>query len=182
EMVSGKGRKWRGLNKQSAQAGMGLFKTTTELGLWIFSTNLDGSRDYKELMPIQPMYAGRARAYDLIGQIQAKQHGGTGLYDTVLAGYQKLRAGWNPARINVLVVLTDGQNEDPNGISRATLLSRLRALADPSKPLRIVLIGLGPGVNITELTQIAAVTGGRACVTPDPRQIGAPFDPARAAT
>src|SRR5262249_19823866 len=83
DIVPGTGRTRMALTKQTAQAGMGLFKATTELGLWIFSTNLDGSRDYKELMPIQPMYAGRARAYDLIGQIQAKQHGGTGLYDTV---------------------------------------------------------------------------------------------------
>ena len=159
------------LTKQTAQAGLGLFKQTTEIGLWVFSTNLDGDRDYRELLPIQPIYVGKDRAYQLIGQIQAKSNGATGLYDTVLAGYQKLRSGWNPARINVLVVLTDGQNEDPNGISRATLLSKLRALADPRKPLRIVFIGLGAGVNATELSQIAAVTGGRAFVTPDPRKI-----------
>jgi hypothetical protein len=171
ENVPGTGKTRIELTKQTAQAGLGLFKPTTELGLWVFSTDLNGGRDYQELLPIQPMYTGRDKAYQIIGQIQAKPNGATGLYDTVLAGYQKLRSGWNPARINVLVVLTDGQNEDPNGISRATLLGKLHALADPRKPLRIVFIGLGTGVNATELSQIAAVTGGRAFVTPDPRKI-----------
>jgi hypothetical protein len=160
------------LTKQTAQAGLALFKPTTEVGLWVFSTNLDGRKDYRELLPIEPMYLSRAQATAVIGQIQAKPNGSTGLYDTVLAGYQKLRAGWNPARINALVVLTDGQNEDPNGISRATLLRRLRALANPRKPLQIVFIGLGRDVNPAELNQIAAVTGGQAFITPDPRGIG----------
>jgi hypothetical protein len=171
ENVPGTGKTRMDLTKQTAQAGLGLFKPTTEVGLWVFSTRLDGDRDYKELLPIRPMYLGRNTAVRLIGQIQAKPNGATGLYDTVLAGYQTLRAGWNPARINVLVVLTDGQNEDRNGISKATLLSRLHALADPRKPLRIVFIGMGTGVNATELSQIAAVTGGRAFVTADPRRI-----------
>ncbi len=170
--VPGTGKTRIELTKQTAQAGLGLFRPTTELGLWVFSTDLGGGKDYRELLPIQPMYAARERAYQVIGQIQAKQNGATGLYDTVLAGYQKLRVGWNPGRINVLVVLTDGQNEDPNGISRGTLLTKLRALADPRKPLRIIFIGLGSGVNATDLSQIAAVTGGRAFVTPDPRRIG----------
>jgi hypothetical protein len=160
------------LTKQTAQAGLALLKPTTEVGLWEFSTNLNGSKDYRELLPIQPMYLSRAAATAVIGQIQAKPHGSTGLYDTVLAGYQELRAGWNPARINALVVFTDGQNEDPNGISRATLLRRLRALTDPRKPLQIVFIGIGRGVNATELNQISGVTGGQAFITPDPRGIG----------
>jgi von Willebrand factor type A domain len=172
ETVPGTNKTRIELTKQTAQGGLALFKPTTEVGLWVFSTNLDGNKDYRELIPVEPMYLSRARATAAVGQIQAKQRGATGLYDTVLAGYQKLRAGWNPARINALVVLTDGQNEDPNGISRATLLSRLRALADPRKPLQIVFIGLGRGVNVAELRQIATVTGGQAFTTPDPRKIG----------
>jgi hypothetical protein len=159
------------LTKQAAQMGLGLFKPTTEDGLWVFSTDLGGGKDYRELAPIQPLYSGRATLIAKIGEIEAKVGGSTGLYDTVLAGYQALRRGWNPGRINALVVLTDGQNEDPDGITRATLLSRLRALADPKKPLPIVFIGLGPGVNQQELAQIARVTGGQAFVTPDPRRI-----------
>ena len=159
------------LTKRAAQMGLGLFKPTTEDGLWIFSTDLGGGKDYKELAPIQPLYSGRATLLAKLGQIQAKVNGSTGLYDTVLAGYQALRRGWNPGRINVLVVFTDGQNEDPNGISRAALLGQLRALSNPKKPLPIVLIGLGPGVNQQELTEIANASGGRAFVTPNPAKI-----------
>jgi ABC-type molybdate transport system substrate-binding protein len=171
QLVPGTDKTRMELTKQTAQAGMGLFKPTTEAGLWIFSTDLPGGKDYQELLPIGPLYAQGAKAIAAIGRIQAKPNGSTGLYDTVLAGYQTLRAGWNPARINALVVLTDGQNEDPNGITRPVLLTKLRALADPRKPLRIIFIGLGTDVNATELSQIAAVTGGRAFVTPDPRKI-----------
>jgi hypothetical protein len=172
EPVPGTGKTRIELTRQTAQAGLGLFRPTTEFGLWVFSTNLDGPRDYRELMPLQTMFTGRTRAYQMIGQIQAKPNGGTGLYDTVLAGYQKMRAGWNPARINVLVVLTDGQNEDPAGISRQALLAKLHTLADPRRPLRIIFIGMGTGVNAAELSQIAGATGGRAYITPDPRRIG----------
>jgi ABC-type molybdate transport system substrate-binding protein len=159
------------LTKQAAQMGLGLFKPTTESGLWIFSTDLSPGKDYQELLPIEPIYIGRDDALAKISQIQAKPNGATGLYDTVLAGYQTLRRGWNPGRINALIVLTDGQNEDPNGISRDTLLAELKKLADPKKPLYIVFIGIGPGVNEQELTSIASVAGGRAFVTPDPRKI-----------
>jgi hypothetical protein len=159
------------LTKQAAQMGLGLFKPTTESGLWIFSTDLSPGRDYQELIPIEPIYVGRDEALAKLGQIQAKPNGSTGLYDTVLAGYQTLRRGWNPGRINALVVLTDGQNEDPNGISLPTLLARLKKLADPKKPLYVVFIGIGPGVNQQELSAITNVTGGEAFTTPDPRKI-----------
>jgi ABC-type molybdate transport system substrate-binding protein len=159
------------LTKQAARLGLGLFKPTTEAGLWIFSTDLSPGKDYQELVPIQPLYNVRELSNAKIGQIQAKPDGSTGLYDTVLAGYQTLRRGWNPGRINVLVVFTDGQNEDPNGITRAALLAQLKKLSDPKRPLPIVMIGLGPGVNKQELTAITTATGGYAFITPDPRKI-----------
>ncbi|MDQ3579271.1 MAG: substrate-binding and VWA domain-containing protein, partial [Actinomycetota bacterium] len=39
------------LTVRAATQGMGLFKPTTELGLWLFSTELDGDKDYRELLP-----------------------------------------------------------------------------------------------------------------------------------
>jgi Ca-activated chloride channel homolog len=154
---------------------LGLYGDESAIGLWVFSTHLDGNRDYHEVVPIAPLSANRAALAAAIGKLQVKQGGATGLYDTVLAAYKELTARWDPARANTITVFTDGQNEDDNGISRATLLSELGKLYDPARPVRIVFLGLGPDVNADELAQIAKVTHGQSFVSRDPGRIGEIF-------
>lgn len=156
------------VTQSAALQGLGLYSDDSEIGLWTFSTNLDGARDYREVVPIGPLSTQRATLASAFSRIQVKQGGATGLYDTVLAGYQRVSRDWDPARSNTLLVFTDGQNEDPQGISRDTLLRELRKLYDKDRPVRIVFLGLGPDVNAEELNAIAAATRGLAIVTRDP--------------
>jgi hypothetical protein len=151
--------------------GLGLYSDDSQIGLWVFSTSLDGAKDYKELVPIGPLSTQRATLAAATAKIQVKQGGATGLYDSVLAAYQRVSANWDPARSNAVLVFTDGENEDPAGISRETLLAQLTKLYDPDKPVRIVFLGLGPDVNAEELTSIAKVTNGLAFVARDPGKI-----------
>jgi hypothetical protein len=161
---------------QAATAGLGLFKPNTKLGMWLFSTKLDGDKDYKVLLPVKTMTEQLASgALDAIRGVKAVPNGATGLYDTVLAAYQDGRQNWEPGRINTIVVLTDGKNEDPNGISLDQLLAELGKLQDPRRPLRVIGIGIGPGVDPAELKKIAEATGGQAFTTPDPTKIGDVF-------
>jgi Bacterial extracellular solute-binding protein/von Willebrand factor type A domain len=161
---------------QAAATGLGLFKANTKLGMWLFSTKLDGDKDYKVLLPVKTMTEHFASgALDAVRAVKAVPNGATGLYDSVLAAYQDGRQNWEPGRINTIVVLTDGKNEDPNGISLDQLLAELGKLQDARRPLRLIGIGIGPGVDPTELKRISEATGGQAFTTPDPTKIGDVF-------
>jgi hypothetical protein len=158
---------------QAAELGIGLMKPTTKIGVWLFSTKLDGDRDYQELLPVLPISEQvKAGAFAKLRAVQAIPNGATGLYDSTLAAYQSARQNFEPGRINTVIVLTDGRNEDGNSISREVLLAELAKLQDPRRPVRIIGIGIGPDIDVGELQAIAGATGGQAFTTPDPTKIG----------
>jgi hypothetical protein len=149
------------------QQGLGLMLDTSEVGLWLFATAMDGERDYMVLNPVVPLGPARAALIGKLAQVQVKPGGGTGLYDTTLAAYQDARRNWVPGRINVVMIATDGKNDDPKTISRANLIAELKKLNDPRRPLPIVFIGIGGGIDPAELTEIAAATDGKVFQSPD---------------
>jgi hypothetical protein len=160
------------LTIQAAELGLRLFKPTTKIGLWRFSTNLDGDKDYQEYLPVLPVSEQLTNgAVDRLRQVRAINGGATGLYDSVLAAYTSARQNWEPGRINLVVVLTDGKNEDPQGITQQQLLAQLADLQDPKRPLQIIGIGIGPDIDPVELRAISQATGGDAYTTPDPTKI-----------
>jgi len=171
--VPGTGANRMTVTVKAAELGIGLMKPSTKLGVWLFSTNLDGDRDYKELLPVLPISEQAANGgLAKLQQVQALANGGTGMYDSVLAAYQSARQNYEPGRINVVILMTDGRNDDKNSISRETLLSELGKLQDPRRPILIVGIGIGPDIDVGELQSIAGATGGQAFTTPDPTKIG----------
>lgn len=159
---------------EAAIQGIGLFKPTTKVGVWLFSTNLNGNNDYVELLPVETVSDHLSSgAVEKLRSVQAR--GATGLYDSTLAAYQSAAQSWEAGRINTVVVMTDGRNEDPNGISREQLLTELGTLQDPRRPLPIVGIGVGPDISVDELDAITEATGGEAFTTPNPAKIGDVF-------
>jgi hypothetical protein len=156
---------------KAAQGGAQLLLGTTEIGLWAFSTDLGGGRDYRELLPVGPVGPRRAAIATALGRMRVKPNGDTGLYDTTLAAYREATRNWTAGRINMVLILTDGRNDDDDGISRAQLLRELRGLVDRKRPVPILFIGIGPEIDPAELRQIAAVTGGRVALTPHPSGI-----------
>jgi hypothetical protein len=157
---------------RAAEAGLQLFQPTTRLGFWTFSTKLDGDRDYRDVLPVtavRDLIAGNAQ--DTLRAIRAKPEGKTGLNDTVIAAYRDSLANWEPGRLNLVIVMTDGNNDDPGGISHAQLLDQLRSTADPRRPVTVIGVAIGPDVDPAELTEITAATGGRSFVAPDPGRI-----------
>src|SRR6185436_17532575 len=114
---------------QTAQEGLGLLMDTTDVGVWVFSTRMDGDRDYQVLVPPGPLSQQRSRIFNVLGSIRAKPDGDTGLYDTTLAAYQEARRNWVPGRINVVLIATDGKNDDDGkGVSRAALVAQLKQM------------------------------------------------------
>jgi Ca-activated chloride channel homolog len=164
--------------KEAASQALALFAPETNLGTWVFSTNLVGNRDWAESVPIGPTNArlpdGKIRRQVLaeaLARLQAT-NGDTGLYDTTLAAFRAVQRSYAPQRINIVVLLTDGINDDPSGgIDRAELLRRLKAEQDKERPVRIITIAYGANADAASLKMIADATGGLAFVSRDPRDI-----------
>jgi Ca-activated chloride channel homolog len=157
---------------EAAKRGLALFDDSWALGLWVFSTELAGSRDYRQLTAIGPLSSQRDNLENGIAGIRPKKGGDTGLFDTILAGYKAVQEDWEPGRVNSIVMLTDGKNDDDNGISEAGLLAELKRIRDPERPIQVVVIGIGNEVSKAELDAITKVTGGGVFVTEDPAKIG----------
>lgn len=161
---------------EAARRGLGLFDDSWAVGLWTFSTNMNGNLDYVQQVPIGPLSAQRTQLLAKIGAIQPNPKGDTGLYDTLLAAYQEVKKDWDPGRVNSIVMMTDGDNDDPGGgVSHEQLLAQLQQLADPAKPIQVIIIGIGPSVNAAPLEQITKTTGGGVFVAEDPAKIGEIF-------
>jgi len=157
---------------EAARRGLALFDDSWALGLWVFSTQLVGSRDWRQLVPIGPLSSQRGTLEAALAGIVPKRGGDTGLFDTVLAGYNAVQENWEAGRVNSVVMLTDGKNDDNDGITQAKLLSELKRLADPERPVQVIIIGIGGEVSRAELESVTDVTGGGVFVTEDPAKIG----------
>ncbi|MFD0633461.1 substrate-binding domain-containing protein [Catenulispora yoronensis] len=96
------------------------------------------------------------------GALTDKPGSRNGLYDALLAAYQEVVKGWDPARVNTVVVFTDGKDDSLNSMSSDQLISKLKAAGDPAKPVRVFVVALGADVDLTLLNKITAVTGGAA--------------------
>ena len=148
--------------RDGALAGLSLMPDSTSVGLWTFSLGTT------ELVPLGPLggldngVPQRLALQRAGASLPGRVGGSTALYDTALAGYEELRSGFDATKVNALVLITDGRNERTGGLNLTGLLNRLRTEADPTRPVEIIGIGLGPDADMGVLNQIAAVTGGKA--------------------
>jgi hypothetical protein len=160
----------------AAQGGLQLFDDKWAVGVWLFSTDMNGTKPYKEIVPISPLSASRPDIQASIPKIVPKPGGATGLYDTLLAAYQTVQSSWQPGKINSVILFTDGENQNPDGISQGKLISELKRLNDPKRPVRVVIVGIGTEVNRSELEAIVKPTSaGGVFIAEDPAKIGEIF-------
>jgi hypothetical protein len=169
-----------GLNREqvtvrAAQGGLRLFDDSWAVGLWIFSTEMDGNVPYKELVPVGPLVSQRAQLVGGLNSVQPKRTGNTGLYDTVLAAYKAVQQGWDPGRVNSVIIMTDGQNDNPGGMNLDQLIGELQKVVNPRQPVEVIAIGIGTEVSRAELTRITQATGGGVFIASDPAKIGEIF-------
>ncbi|MEV5609945.1 substrate-binding and VWA domain-containing protein [Streptomyces sp. NPDC052225] len=165
------------VTKASMLAALSTFTPEDEIGLWEFSTHLDGERDYKKLVPTQRLgdRKGSGTVRDRLSAaftgLQPVPGGATGLYDTTLAAYKEATASYKDGKFNAVVVVTDGVNEDPGSISRSSLISQLEDLSDTEHPVPLIAIAVGPDTDKDEIEQIAEATGGSGHQVSDPADI-----------
>lgn len=178
--VPGRGMQSRiDVTRETLRQALANFTPEDEIGLWEFATGLDGSRDYRELVPTDPLGpvgasgSQRARLTRAFDDLAAVPNGATGLYDTTLAVFRQAQDGYVKDKFNALVVLTDGSNQDRLSISRSALIAELEKLDDPNAPVPLIAIAIGPDADLDELVEIADATGGAAYQVSDPAEIEA---------
>ncbi len=64
------------------------------------------------------------------------------LYSSLLAAYKTMKDGYNNTRPNIIIALTDGADSVPRMIRREQFKQDIQKLADPTKPIRVVIIGI----------------------------------------
>jgi hypothetical protein len=162
---------------QKAQLdGLRLFTDDSQIGFWAFASGLSGGKDYQEKVPIGPLNAAqRGRLGLAVTSGRPVGTNGRGLYESVLAAYKVVRDGWDANRSNTVLVCTGGPNAKPGGLSLDDVQVELEKLTDPTKPIRVVLLGFGPDVDLDELNTIAKTTGGKAFRVSRPEEIGGIF-------
>jgi hypothetical protein len=160
---------------KAAAGGLKLLDDSWAIGLWIFSTNVDGTKPYKELVPLGPLASQREQMLAALGTVAANPRGNTGLYDTVLAAYQNVQEHWDGGKVNSVVLFTDGINDNPGGMTLDQLLAQLRKIADPHKRVQVIVLGMGTDVAKPVMKKITDVTGGDVFIATDPANIGKIF-------
>ena len=160
--------------QQAALGALQKFSGEVELGVWVFSTQRSGEQDWEDLAPIAPLgdAAHSQQIAGIIASLPDRLGGATGLYDTTLAAVGRVREGYDPSKVNSVLVITDGRNEDENGIPLEELLATLGQQADPKKPIPVILIGFGPDTDLDAMTRIAKTTGGAAYSASRPEDLG----------
>jgi Ca-activated chloride channel family protein len=147
------------VTKRAAAQGLQLFDDRWAVGTWFFSTDLIGSQPWQPKVPISPLSSARTKLTQALNEMKPKKTGDTGLYDTALAAYKNVQSGWQPGRVNSVILFTDGVNQNPGGLTQDRLVAELKKARNAAKPVRMVIIGIGTEVDRNELKAIADASG-----------------------
>jgi Ca-activated chloride channel family protein len=167
------------LAKQAAADAIDLFAPDDEIALRIFTTDVSQTGeeantfldlvDYGRVADVGEQVRSRIR--DLIPL------NGTPLYDVTAASYERALDGFDESRINAVVLLTDGVNDDGNPSDDQDqldrLLSQLRAGSEGqlSRPVRVFTIAYSADADGGVLRRIAEASSAAAYQSTDPTSI-----------
>jgi Ca-activated chloride channel family protein len=174
---AGEGRETKlDLAVQAAVTALDEFRDDDEVGLRIFSTDLgpDGTDDFLDLVPVAPIGGQR-------DELRQRLEGlfpvaGTPLYTVTRKSFDEMRDAADPDKINAVVLLTDGRNEDPNNSDlEGTLRALTEGLEGQQSPVRVFPIAYGRDADPAVLRRIAEATDAASYDSSDPRSIDRVF-------
>jgi Ca-activated chloride channel family protein len=163
------------LAKQAAISALDQFKSDDLVGLRIFSTDLQPQepKDYIDVVPIGPISAIREELVAKINDLEPAN--GTPLYTVAGRSYDDMKAAFDPARINAVLLLTDGKNEDTRNNNLNALVDKLRSgsegAAGGSAAVRLFTIAYGKDADLAVLKRMAEATNGAAYSAANPTTI-----------
>lgn len=136
----------------------------TVASLWIYSQHI-GSHgdDFRQLIDVAPLGdAKRVAEFDkAVAGLDSFVGGGSGLYDSIAATYDRAKSTWRAGCTNTVVIVADGPNEDDYGLTLDLLKQRLASAKDAARPVQVVVLGLGDRVDAAAMRQVVAITGGQ---------------------
>jgi len=167
------------LAKQAAIQAIDLFAPDDEIGLRIFTTDItqvgDPTNTFVDLVEYGRVAdvgeAVRTRIRDLVPL------NGTPLYDVTLDSYETALASFDETRINAVVLLTDGVNDDgePSDDQEQldALLAQLRSGSEGelSRPVRMFTIAYSADADGGVLRRIAEASAAASYQASDPTSI-----------
>jgi Ca-activated chloride channel family protein len=150
------------------------FNDDDEVGLTVFTTDLADGADMATL--IEPGRVGDVKE-QLINKIRdLVPLNGTPLYRATQSAYEDQVATYDPSRINAVVLLSDGMNDDgePDD-DRDQLDALLEALSADAEgqgqAVRVFPISYGEGADLSTLRRIAEASQAAVYDSSDPRSI-----------
>lgn len=164
----------------AAASSLEQFEDRDEVGLRIFSTELEGpgsETDFMDLIPVGPIGGQREELRTRLEGLTPML--GTPLYDVTADAYERMAQEYDEDKINAVVLLTDGRNEDPDGeLDLAGLLDRLAVGSEgrQSQPVRVFPIAYGRDADLATLQRIADATDAAVYDASDPTSIRRVFD------
>jgi Ca-activated chloride channel family protein len=167
------------LAKEAAINALELFAPDDEVGLRIFTTDIQGSGDptdaFIDLVPYGRIADNREQLRRQIDGLVPLN--GTPLYDVTSASYATAVDNFDPTRINAVVLLTDGVNDDgePDDDQRQLdeLLAELRAGGEgqATRPVRVFTIAYSSDAAAGDLRRIAEASTAASYTSTDPTSI-----------
>ncbi len=165
------------LAKKAAIEALGEFKSDDQVGLRIFTTGLGSNQDadFQDLLKVQPMSANREGLASKIRD-QFPQNA-TPLYAVTGDAFGDMVTQYDPTKINAVVLLTDGKNDDGDSSDDrqqlTSLLEKLRRGTDGenAKSVRVFPIAYGSDADLNTLTEIAEATNAAAYDASNPATI-----------
>lgn len=150
---------------EGAQATLGHFRSSDEVGVWAFTTGVDSEagENLVVLRGVSPLASDRESVESALDDLRFATREGTPLYDAIAVAYDEMTARAEPGRINAIVVLSDGQDTD-SSISLDSLIAKIGASGregGDDAPVRIFPIAYGEGADTGALERIAEATGGQ---------------------
>ncbi len=165
------------LAKQAAIDAIDLFGDDDDVALRIFSTELgdSGNQDFLDLVDYGRIGdQGESIKSTIRGLVPTN---GTPLYAVTQDSYETALDSYDPTRINAVVLLTDGMNDDGDTTDDDrqldTLIAAMRSGSEgqASRPVRVFTIGYGNGADLGVLRRIAEASSAAVYDASDPASI-----------
>lgn len=151
----------------AATGGLALFTNESSLGLWTFAER------HEQVFPIDTLTPARREIFNQrMASVRPVGTNRCELYATLLEAYEEMLRGYDAARPNLIVVFADGADSDSSQLGRQRFRQEIQKLADPTKPIRVIIIGVDVSpTDAAVLQEIAQIVGGGFFELKTPEQI-----------
>ncbi|MFM1726287.1 substrate-binding domain-containing protein [Rhodococcus sp. PAM 2766] len=135
---------------------------SSDVGLWVYSRGLDGSKPYLVKVPTGPLSDGDRKQRIETALRSLRPATATSTYASVIAAHASAVDGFVDGRPNSVLLVTDGPNDDTStGTQKLT-----QALTGAAHPVRIDVISIGENTDQDTLRSMADRTGGTLIAVP----------------